>query len=345
MKRAGQPGPHNAITDVAGIRVGHHTRIGNGALTGTTVLLLPPGSVAAVDVRGGAPATRDTAALDVRQAGLQAIDVPAVVLTGGSAYGLAAAHGVLGWLAEQGLGAGIPVVPAAALFDLGRGGDFHARPDAEFGRQAAASATDGPVEQGNVGAGAGAVTAGVKGGLGTASEILPDGTVLAAIAAVNARGASIDPDSGLPHAWRAGLPGEFPLTPPGPDERAAAARILADSVAERTGHRPLNTVIGAVATNALLSPPQAAQLARAAHDGLSLAAHPAHTIGDGDSIFAVGTGQRSTVDFATVLAAASSVFARAMVHGVLAAESIGTDWGPIVGYRDLYPHVMMGAGG
>jgi hypothetical protein len=162
---AGIAGELNSITDITGIRVGHATRRGEGALTGTTVILLPPGSVTSVDVRGGAPATRDTAALDPVYGNRNA-DV--FVLTGGSAYGLSAAHGVLTWLSEQDSRFDeLSVIPAAAVFDLGRGGAFHAHPGPEVGAEAAqaaaASGEHSPVAQGNVGAGTGAVNAEIKG--------------------------------------------------------------------------------------------------------------------------------------------------------------------------------------
>ncbi|MFD7660538.1 P1 family peptidase, partial [Actinosynnema sp. NPDC059797] len=194
----------NAITDVPGVLVGHATRIGGGALTGVTAVLFPPGALVSVDVRGGGPATRDTAALDPRHGGRE---VRGVLLTGGSAYGLSAADG-----AERELGG---VVPAAALFDLGRGGDFDARPGAAEGAEAVRNAGR-EVAQGNVGAGTGALNAAVKGGLGTASAVLPGGVVVGAVAALNAVGPSVDVTTGLPFAARLGVPGEFPE--PGGDD-------------------------------------------------------------------------------------------------------------------------------
>ncbi|GAA2136342.1 P1 family peptidase [Streptomyces synnematoformans] len=200
----------DGITDVAGVRVGHASRTGDGWLTGTTVVLAPEGgAVASVDVRGGGPGTRETDALDPRNL-VQRVE--AVVLTGGSAYGLAAASGVLAWLEEQGRGFRVgpdpaqvvPVVPAAALFDLGRGGDFRARPGDALGRKAAAaaasSAPGAPVAQGNVGAGTGAVCGAMKGGVGTASTVLPSGTTVAALAVVNAAGSGVDPVTGALYA-------------------------------------------------------------------------------------------------------------------------------------------------
>ncbi|WP_410631036.1 P1 family peptidase [Amycolatopsis sp. cmx-4-83] len=327
-------GEHNALTDVAGVRVGHATRIGGGALTGTTVVLVPPGAVVSVDVRGGGPATRDTAALDPRH---PAPRVGAIILTGGSAFGLAAAGSVLDWLAEHRPDA-TSVVPAAALFDLGRGGDFHARPHAELGAEAVRAATDGPVAQGNVGAGTGAVSAEMKGGVGTASAVLPDGTVVAALAVLNSHHPAVDPASGLPYGFPLGLTdGEFPLTAPDEAARAAAREQLAASTRGRDTRTPLNTVIGVVATTASLDPGAACRLAGAAQDGLAVAVRPAHGIADGDTVFAVATGTSPATATPELFAAASNAFARAIVHAVLAAESVTTDWGHIASYRELYP--------
>ncbi|WP_406861445.1 P1 family peptidase [Streptomyces sp. HUAS MG47] len=204
---AERQGPRrDGLTDVAGLRVGHARVAGPGALSGTTVVLAPEGgAVAAVDVRGGGPGTRETDALDPRNL-VQRIE--AVVLTGGSAYGLESAAGVMAWLEEQGRGVRVgpdpshvvPVVPAACVFDLGRGGDFGARPDASTGRAAveaaAASELGAPVECGAVGAGTGAVVGGMKGGVGTASTVLASGITVAALVVVNAVGSALDPVTG-----------------------------------------------------------------------------------------------------------------------------------------------------
>ena len=199
---AAAPGARNDLTDVSGIRVGHHHRIGRGWRTGTTVVLPPAGTVGAVDVRGGGPGTRETDALDPRNL---VAHVHAVCLTGGSAYGLSAADGVMAWLEEHGVGhlvgddptRVVPIVPTAVLFDLGRGGQYRHRPDPSFGRAAAAAAARGrrpaPVVEGSVGAGAGASAGGAAGGVGSASAVLPDGTTVAALVAVNAAGGVFDP--------------------------------------------------------------------------------------------------------------------------------------------------------
>src|SRR5512147_1171893 len=197
----------DALTDVPGLRVGHATRSGDGWLTGTTVVLAPEGgAVAAVDVRGGGPGTKETDALDPRNV-VQRVD--AVVLTGGSAYGLDSASGVMAWLEEQGRGVPVgadpahvvPVVPAACVFDLGRGGNFRARPDPATGRvaveAAAACAAGVPIPEGCVGAGTGAVAGRLKGGVGTASAVLDSGVTVAALVVVNAAGSVLDPETGL----------------------------------------------------------------------------------------------------------------------------------------------------
>ncbi|WNV88598.1 P1 family peptidase [Umezawaea sp. Da 62-37] len=327
-------GELNAITDVPGVLVGNATRIGGGALTGTTVVLLPPGSLVTVDVRGGAPATRETAALDPRYGGRE---VSAIVLTGGSSYGLAAADGVQTWL-----GTTDPLVPAAALFDLGRGGDFTRRPDAALGVEAAEAAS-ARFGTGNVGAGTGAVNADLKGGLGTASTVLPDGTVVAALAALNAVGPSVDPATGLPRGaavgaslrWRDGEPvawREFPAA--GGDDLTATRPDAGPS-------NPLNTVVGVVATSARLTPAQLFRLANAAQDGLALAVRPAHGLFDGDAVFAATTGTDET-DAEAVIAAGAEVFARALVHGLLAAESVTTGPRHLPAYRELYPRTAAG---
>jgi putative pantetheine hydrolase len=352
VPRGTVPGRRNAITDVPGVRVGHATRVGDGFLTGTTVVLLPPsGATAAVDVAGGGPATRDTAALDLRSGGANA---HAVVLTGGSAYGLAAAGGVLEWLAADGRGAQpvgeapeilLPLVPAAALFDLGRGGVFAARPDAAVGREAVRAAANSPafapVAQGCVGAGTGAVTAGMKGGIGTASTVLAGGTVVGALVAVNAHGSTLDPASGLPRAFHVGAEGEFPLTTPSGAEHAAAQHLLAESGRAPTGLELPNTVIGVLATDAPLDPAAVHRLAVAGQRGMARAVSPVHTRTDVDTIFALsvaGTGAGAARDpVPAVLAAAEDAFARAIVHAVLRAVSVVTPFGRLVSYRELYP--------
>ncbi|WP_406283802.1 P1 family peptidase [Embleya sp. NBC_00896] len=356
-------GPRNAITDVAGLRVGHAAYTDTGAMTGTTVLLGPVGGfVAGVDVRGGAPGTRELDALDPRNLVPR---VEAIVLSGGSAFGLDAAGGVVAWLAEQGRGFPVgtephqvvPVVPAAALFDLGRGGDWWRRPDAALGREAVAAAAAEPehavVPVGSVGAGTGAMVGGIRGGLGTASVVLPGGVTVAALAVVNAAGSAVDPVGGLPYAAGLGLPGEFPLAPPAHAEHAAALARAAEAAQDPPS---LNTTIGIVATDAVLTRAQAQKVAGVAHDGLARAIRPVHTLYDGDTIFAVSTARvplpahdhttpygvnAEAAALTLIHAAAADVFARAVVHGVLAAKRGGAR----PAYQDLYPNATARYGG
>jgi L-aminopeptidase/D-esterase-like protein len=333
-----------SITDVGGIRVGQHHRLdpdvalGSGWASGTTVVLTPPGTVGAVDGRGGAPGTRETDLLDpvnsVRH-------VDGVVLTGGSAFGLAAADGVMRWLEEQGRGVAleggvVPIVPAAVVYDLPVGG-WQCRPTAEFGYTAAVSAgTD--VAVGTVGAGTGARVGVLKGGVGTASMTLDCGVTVAALVVVNAAGDAVDPATGLP--WLAYQIEEFGLVAPPADQIAA----YADRHIEFS---PLNTTIAVVATDAALSPAGCRRVAVAAHDGLARTIRPCHTPLDGDTVFALATGavevdpdpttpasMSPEVPLITqVGAAAADCLARAVMVGVLAASSVAG----IPTYRDMLP--------
>nr|WP_205861457.1 P1 family peptidase [Planosporangium flavigriseum] len=335
------------MTDVAGLRVGHYQRIGDGWLTGTTVVLTPPeGAVAGVDVRGGGPGTRETDVLDPRNLVER---VHAVVLGGGSAYGLAAATGVMERLADDKVGFPVgtvegqvvPIVPAAVLFDLGRGGDFRATPDAPFGAAAYDAASSGPVELGTVGAGTGAVAGDVKGGVGSASVVLPVGVTgtaitVAALVVVNAVGSTVDPVTGELYGARFGLPGEFDgLRVPDESSRAAPAEV-ATSVAQA-----FHTTIGVVATDATLTKAQCQKLAGIAHDGMARAIRPVHSMFDGDTVFALATGAGAAPDpvvFNAVLAAAADAFSRAVVHAMLAATSAGG----FRAYADIYPSAVRG---
>jgi L-aminopeptidase/D-esterase-like protein len=333
-----------SITDVGGIRVGQHHRLdpdvtlGNGWASGTTVVLTPPGTVGAVDGRGGAPGTRETDLLDpinsVRH-------VDAVVLSGGSAYGLAAADGVMRFLEEQHRGVAmeggvVPIVPAAVVFDLPVGG-WQCRPTAEFGYVAAHSA-DEDVAIGTVGAGTGARVGVLKGGVGTASMMLESGLTVGALVVVNAAGDAVDPATGLP--WLAYQIEEFGLIGPPADQVAAYA-------ARRSEFSPLNTTIAVVATDAALSPAGCRRVAVAAHDGLARTIRPCHTPLDGDTVFALATGavevppepttpasMSPEVPLITAVgAAAADCLARAVLVGVLAAESVAG----IPSYRDMLP--------
>jgi L-aminopeptidase/D-esterase-like protein len=337
-----------AITDVAGILVGNHHRLdpdatlGAGWACGTTVVLTPPGTTGAVDVRGGAPGTRETDLLDPANS-VRYVD--AVVLTGGSAYGLAAADGVMQWLEQHDRGVAmdgglVPIVPAAVIFDLPVGG-WQCRPTAEFGFAAAnAAGVDVPV--GNVGAGVGARAGVLKGGLGTASIRLEDlGVTVGAIVAVNSGGNVVDPRTGLP--WSTDQITEFGLVAPPPEQIAAFAERDAEL-------SPLNTTIAVVATDAALSKAACKRVAIAAQDALARTMRPSHTPVDGDTVFVLSTGavevEPATGTGATpaamspetklttiIGAAAADCLARAVMVGVLAAEPIAG----IPTYRDMLP--------
>ena len=342
----------SSITDVAGIRVGHHHRLdpdaalGSGWATGTTVVVAPPGTVGAVDVRGGAPGSRETDLLDPANS-VRYVD--AVVLTGGSAYGLAAADGVMTWLEENDRGVAmdgglVPIVPAAVIFDLPVGG-WACRPTAEFGYAAAANAGTATVSTGTVGAGVGARAGVLKGGVGTASVRLDvNGTsvTVGALVVVNAAGNVVDPATGLP--WMAHLIEEFGLAVPSEAETAQLAALDREK-------GPLNTTIAVVATDAVLSPAACRRMAIAAHDGLAHTIRPAHTPIDGDTVFALATGavevppeadipasmSPETKLTARIGAAAADCLAKAVVVGVLSADSIAG----IPTYRGMLPSAFV----
>src|SRR5262245_19899396 len=274
------------LTEVPGIKVGHFTLAERP--TGCTVILAESGAVAGVDVRGSAPGTRETDLLNPINT---VQEVHAVVLSGGSAFGLEAATGTVRYLEERCIGfdtriAKVPIVLAAILFDLGVG-DAKVRPTADCGYKAAQSATDGAVMEGNVGAGAGATvgkSAGasraMKAGVGSAAIKFSDGLIVAALVAVNAFGDIVDPSTGKVIAGVRT-----------PDGRALAdARVLLRG-GETTARQPgANTTIGVVATNAKLTKTQAAKVAQMAHDGYARAIAPTHTPNDGDTIFALSSG-------------------------------------------------------
>jgi L-aminopeptidase/D-esterase-like protein len=328
----------NAITDVPGIRVGHAQRAGDGWLSGTTVVLPPPeGAVGGVDVRGGGPGTRETDLLDPRNL---VEKVHAVVLTGGSALGLAAADGVTRALFERGIGFPVgpepgqvvPIVPAAVIFDLGRGGVFGHHPDADLGRAALEAATD-DVPQGTVGAGTGARTGALKGGVGTASATLRDGTTVGALVVANASGSAIDPETGELYAARHCRPGDLPeLRRPSAAE-LAAARAAAD---DRPGPPPVATVLAVVATDASLTKAQCQKVSGIGHDGLARAINPVHTLVDGDTVFTLATCGRPAPDrdgFHELLVAAADAVTRSVARALLAADPAGG----MPGYRDAFP--------
>ena len=310
------------ITDVAGIKVGHYTDV--SAATGCTVVLCERGAVGGVDIRGSAPGTRET---DLLGPTYHINEVHAVLLGGGSAFGLDAASGVMRYLEERGIGydagvAKVPIVPAAILFDLGIG-DGKVRPGADEGYAACEAAAAGPIEEGSVGAGTGAtvgklmgVERRVKGGIGTASIKLKDGLVVGAVVAVNSIGGVNDPDTGDVVAGPRSDDGamlDSMRIMTSPDYRSPRGRL-----------RETNTTIGVVATNARLDKAQANKLASIAHDGIALSVRPAHLMGDGDTLFALSTGTHGTeFEIDQVLAAGVQCVARAIVRGVEAATGIG----------------------
>ncbi len=346
-----QPGPTNSLTDVAGLKVGHSTRRDPGWLTGVTVILAPHGgAVCGVDVRGGGPGTRETDLLDPRNL----VDrVNAVMLGGGSALGLAAADGIVqslladghGWQIG-GPGQVVPIVPGAILFDLGRGGTFHHHPTRKDGKIAYASASDGPVEQGVVGAATGSSSGGFKGGIGSASVVLPSGTTVAAIVAVNSVGSPVDPRTGELWAVRHGLDGEFDhLGVPSADE-VAAAQAYAERAAARALRLAQATTIGLIATDATLTKAQCQKVAGMGHDGMARAINPVHTLYDGDTLFAMATGARPEPDLPELfllMMAAGDCVTRAIAHGLLAAESVEeTESGGVAirSWRDAFPSAL-----
>ncbi|QDY90397.1 P1 family peptidase [Arthrobacter sp. UKPF54-2] len=331
-----------AITDVPGIRVGHASRTGERWLSGVTVVLPPSDTVGSVDVRGGGPGTHETDALDPTTLSTA---VDAVVLTGGSAFGLATAHGAQRWCEEQGRGFAVPggvvpIVPAAAIFDLGRGGDFAARPDEAMGYAAIADAAarkDGhDVERGNVGAGTGAAIGrgAYKGGVGTASITLDNGVVVGALAVVNALGLPFVVPPGHPE------PSVRSVVPP----LDARFRVPDSPAAEAAQDPPpLNTTLVVVATNAVLDKAECKRTASAAHAGLARALNPSHTLADGDTVFALATGavglDRSTeaarqVSLITLQSAAADVVRLAILDGIAAAAAVETPAGRFRAYGD-----------
>ena len=345
-----------SITDVAGIALGHHHRLdddvtvgapdspGRGWACGTTVIVAPPGTVGAVDVRGGAPGSRETELLHPSNS---VRHVDAVVLTGGSAFGLVAADGVMTWMEEHGrgvqmTGGTVPIVPAAVIFDLPVGA-WSSRPDARFG-YAAADAAGRDVAVGSVGAGVGARAGVLKGGVGTSSTVLESGVTVGAIVVVNSAGEVLDPATGLP--WMAELTAYFGLSAPPPDQLARFAARYRDC-------SPLNTTIAVVATDAVLSPAGCHRVAVAAQDGLALI-RPAHTPLDGDTVFALATGavevapnpdtpaalSPETALVTAIGTAAADCLARAVLVGVLAAQPVGG----IPTVREMLPGVFGGSG-
>ena len=318
-----QPGPHDAITDVAGVRVGHTTRDEPGWLTGVTVVVPPPGTVGGVDVRGGGPGTRETDLLDPRNL-VSAVD--AVVLAGGSAFGLSAADGVAAEVYAAGAGwpvgpdphERVPIVPAAILFDLGRGGSWLNHPGPADGAQAYRDATGGPVAQGPVGAGTGARTGGLRGGVGTASAVLTSGATVGALVVVNAVGAPFGADGRL---FAAHLASGTDL--PTPDAARVAAYWAAVAQETERLRAGTATTLAVVATDATLTKAGCQKLAGVAHDGFARALSPVHTAYDGDTVFTLATGARpevAGVDEVELQTAAADCVSLAIVRAVLVGD-------------------------
>ena len=312
----------NDITDVPGIRVGHYTN--TAAATGCTVVLCEDGAVGGVDVRGSSPGTRET---DLLRPMNNVSEAQAALLSGGSAFGLDAASGVVRYLEERGIGYRVgegivvPIVPAAILFDL-RLVTHRTRPGPDDGYAACLRATSGRVAEGSVGAGTGATVAkalgpsrSLKGGIGTASIDLGEGVIVGAIAAANAIGGIYDADSGALVAGPRGDDGAM---------LESLSLITTPGYTREPPPAATNTTIGIVATSARLSKEQANKLASAAHDGLALAVRPAHTMNDGDTLFALATGTvDGEPDMYRLCAAAALCTARAIANGVRAATGLG----------------------
>lgn len=338
---------HNAITDVPGVRVGHAQRTDDGWLSGTTVVLpASEGAVAGVDVRGGGPGTRETDLLDPRNLVER---VHAITLTGGSALGLAAVDGVVQGLFADGVGFPmggpgevVPIVPAAVIYDLGRGGVFAHHPDAALGAAAYAAATVGEVAMGTVGAGTGARAGGLKGGVGTASARLPDGTTVGALIVVNAVGSTVDPRTGELWAARHCEPGDLPALrlPDSAELDAAQAAAAAQPARMRSA---LATTVGVIATDATLTKAQCQKVSGIGHDGLARAIKPVHTMFDGDTLFTLATCARPTpdvFDFQDLLGVADEVVTRAVARAMLAATSTPDSTPPLRSYRDAFPSAL-----
>ncbi|MBG9390300.1 P1 family peptidase [Caenimonas sp. DR4.4] len=325
-------GAAGAITDVPGIEVGHFTDTRRP--TGCSVVIAREGAVAGVDVRGAAPGTRET---DLLSPTNLVERVHGILLSGGSAWGLAAADGVVRWLEEQKVGmpvgpALLPIVPGAVLFDL-MVGDSSIRPDAQAGYAACASASSRAPAEGNVGAGAGAAVGKIfgigramKGGIGTAS-VTVDGVTVGALIACNALGDVIDPDTARPIAGARTADGSA---------LADTRRALLRGEAPKPLLKGTNTTIGVIATDAVLTKVQASRLATVGHDGLARSINPVHTMSDGDALFALATGRSGRNPGMMLLGTmAAEVVAMAVVRAVRAAQGITAGNLHLPGARDL----------
>jgi L-aminopeptidase/D-esterase-like protein len=323
---------------IDGFQIGHHTADSDGWLTGTTVVVAREGAVGGVDVRGGGPGTRET---DLLNPATTIEHVHAVVLTGGSAYGLAAANGVMAGLETAGIGFPVgleahqvvPIVPAAVLFDLGRGGVFSNRPTDEFGALAFAAATSNQPASGCVGAGTGALCGGIKGGFGYTERQLASGISIAAAVVVNAAGSAVDSVTGRLWADQ-----RQRLAKPTDHERDALVTAYGQA------HASYATTIGVILTDAIVSKAQASKLAAVGHDGMARAIKPIHSMLDGDTVFCLASSRRAVAldpvhwlfAFNTLLAAAAEVFTDACLDAMLAA----TGRGPWKSYSELAPSAV-----
>ncbi|HKT79647.1 MAG TPA: P1 family peptidase [Vicinamibacterales bacterium] len=327
---AGALPQNKTITAVPGIKIGHFTL--SERPTGCTVVLVDgAGAVGGVSQRGGAPGTRET---DLLRSENMVDSVNAIVLAGGSAFGLDAASGTVKWLAEHNIGwpagpARVPIVPAAILFDLGVGGDASIRPNADCGYRAAASASTAAAAEGSVGAGAGATVGkfggggrSMKAGIGSAALALPNGLVVSAIVAVNAVGDIVDPTTGRVVAGVRNADGSL----------GSARSLLLSGGNSRAPGPGQNTTIGVVATNARLTKAEANRLALMADDGYARAIYPSHTEGDGDTVFSLATGRW---DGSASISTIGALAAEAMAQAVVRAATEATGVAGIPAARDL----------
>ena len=316
---------NQTITAVPGIEAGHYTDLENA--TGCTVVLCRKGAVGGVDVRGGSPGTRET---DLLQPARRVDQLFAVSLSGGSAFGLDAATGVMAWLEERGIGYRVtpdvivPIVSSAIIYDLGLI-TSKTRPGPQEGRAACSAASTAPVAEGTTGAGTGATVAktggahrACKGGLGSAAIKLPGGATVAAVVVVNSIGGIRDPYTGQLVAGPRRENGAFD------DPVGILLEEPLGGPPAQLPDGPVNTTIGVVATDARLTREQANYLARVSHNGLSMTIHPCHTIRDGDTMFSMATGEfPDEADLTTLGAAAAEVSARAVLRGVRLATGLG----------------------
>jgi L-aminopeptidase/D-esterase-like protein len=357
-------GPRNSITDVPGIRVGVETRTDFPYRTGVTVVWAPQGATGGAFVPGGWPGSINT---DVLQPGKRGQKIDVAFLTGGSYFGLATFDGIIRWLEDHGYGLVTgatpaetdPLVSGAVVYDLGRGGAFKARPTPDWGRAAMQAANEGKVKQGNVGAGTGTNSGGgipLKGGQGSASQLLTSGVTVGVVVAVNAAGTPVNfSDCGLfgaafevqsefkAYNYKTPTFDECVKVRPRPQNVVSASQsvVVAQATAAEYEEEHAHTTIGVVATDAILTVAQANLLAKAANEGHDLAVSPINLTGDGDAMFAMATGRVAVTDaqFQEILQAARETWARAIAHAALNAETTAN---PLTGakrlsYCDTFP--------